>query len=254
MTPHIILFLAANPLGTDQSALDREARAIQVELERSGHRDRFDFVTRWAAEPLDLLRELRSLKPAVVHFCGRSTPSVPAGHSDADRGLLFQRPDGGAQCVSIEALTQTFGAAGASVRLAVLSACYSEAEAEALRAQVDCVVGMSGSIGDDAARSFAIGFYGGFGAAEPVEAAFRQGCAAISLVGLSEHDLPRLKVRDGIDAQQLIFAADALPQPTDRPTASMTAITASNGSVAAGSINGSVVIVGEPLGPDGGDG
>jgi hypothetical protein len=28
-------------------------------------------VTRWAAEPLDLLRELRKLKPTVVHFSGR---------------------------------------------------------------------------------------------------------------------------------------------------------------------------------------
>ena len=70
MTKHTILFLAANPVGTDRLALDREARAIQVELERSGHRDRFELVTRWAAEPLDLLRELRKLKPTIVRFGG----------------------------------------------------------------------------------------------------------------------------------------------------------------------------------------
>ena len=35
---HTILFLAANPLGIDRLALDREARAIQVELERSDFR------------------------------------------------------------------------------------------------------------------------------------------------------------------------------------------------------------------------
>ena len=39
MTKHTILFLAANPTGTDPLALDREARAIQVELERSRWRD-----------------------------------------------------------------------------------------------------------------------------------------------------------------------------------------------------------------------
>jgi hypothetical protein len=44
----VILFLAANPRGTTQLALDREAHAIHLELKRSGHRDRFDFVTRWA--------------------------------------------------------------------------------------------------------------------------------------------------------------------------------------------------------------
>jgi len=68
MTKHTILFLAANPLGTDRLALDREAHAIQAELERSGHRDQFELVTRWAAQPLDLLRELRKLRPSVVHF------------------------------------------------------------------------------------------------------------------------------------------------------------------------------------------
>src|SRR5215813_8064778 len=67
---HVILFLAANPRDTGRLALDREARAILVELKRSGYRDRFDFVTRWAAEPLDLLRELRELKPTIVHFSG----------------------------------------------------------------------------------------------------------------------------------------------------------------------------------------
>ncbi|HEU4732648.1 MAG TPA: hypothetical protein VFT22_32355 [Kofleriaceae bacterium] len=33
---HVILFLAANPLETDRMALDRQARAIQLELKRSG--------------------------------------------------------------------------------------------------------------------------------------------------------------------------------------------------------------------------
>jgi hypothetical protein len=38
LTKHTILFLAANPVGADRLALDREARAIRVELERSHHR------------------------------------------------------------------------------------------------------------------------------------------------------------------------------------------------------------------------
>ena len=49
LTKHTILFLAANPVGTDRLALDREARAIQVELERSGHRDQFDGAWRRAS-------------------------------------------------------------------------------------------------------------------------------------------------------------------------------------------------------------
>jgi len=210
---HTILFLAANPTGTSQLALGEEARAIQVELERSGYRDCFALETRWAAHPLDLLRELRKLKPTVVHFSGHGGPSrhvvAATGTHDHEpqHGLFFQGPDGRAQVVTAQALDETFGAAGASVKLVVLSACYSDVQAEALRAHVDCVVGMSGAIIDAAARNFAIGFYGGLGERESVAAAFRQGRAAISLEGLRDSDRPQLRVRDGVDASKLVLAS-----------------------------------------------
>jgi hypothetical protein len=220
---HTILFLAANPLGTDRLALDREARAIQVELERSGFRDSFELVTRWAAEPLDLLRELRKLKPTVVHFSGHGSRGGDRAHdpatgvrrdavelgvgSEPNHGLFFQGADGQARLVSTAALEDTFDAAGSSVKLAVLSACYSESQAAALLSRVDCVVGMRGSIGDDAARNFAIGFYGGLAERESVAAAYRQGCAAISLEGLHDAERPQLRARPGVDAARLILAS-----------------------------------------------
>ncbi|HWO19184.1 MAG TPA: CHAT domain-containing protein [Kofleriaceae bacterium] len=218
---HTILFLAANPSDTDWLALDREVRAIQAELERSDFRNGFELVTRWAAEPLDLLRALRRFRPTVVHFSGHGSsatagehPPGPAPHpSTRGRGerlpgLFFHGPDGRAQLVSTAALEEAFGAAGTSVKLVVLSACYSEAQAESLLAHVDCVIGMGGAIRDNAARSFAIGFYGGLGERESVAAAYRQGRAAIHLEGLPDADRPRLKVRAGVDANQLVLIAD----------------------------------------------
>jgi hypothetical protein len=151
MKKHTILFLAANPGGTNPLALDREARAIQLELERSGHRDCFEFQTRWAVEPLDLLRELRKLKPTVVHFSGHgqgargvagahgpaptprrdidagADPGGAAPRPELPAGLFFCGADGNAQLVSARAIEDTFGAAGASVRLVVLNACYTDA-------------------------------------------------------------------------------------------------------------------------------
>jgi hypothetical protein len=221
---HTVLFLAASPRGTAPLALGEEARAIQVELERSGYRDCFELKTRWAAQPLDLLRELRKLKPTVVHFSGHGGQG-PAGagaagptvrrdviadtgpsESEPRRGLFFQGGDGQIQVVTAQALHDVFAAAGSSVKLVVLSACYSDVQAEALRMHVDCVVGMNGSFGDDAARNFAIGFYGGLGECESVAAAYRQGCAAITLEGLRDGDRPQLRVRDGIDASKLVLA------------------------------------------------
>jgi hypothetical protein len=80
MAKRTVLFLAANPCGTKPCALDLEAHSIRAELKRSGYRDRFQLETRWAVQPLDLLRELRELRPSVVHFSGQ-------GGSD---GLFFQ--------------------------------------------------------------------------------------------------------------------------------------------------------------------
>jgi uncharacterized protein YjbI with pentapeptide repeats len=224
LTKHPILFLAANPLGTDRRALDREARAIQDELERSGHRDKFELVTRWATEPLDLLRALRKVRPTVVHFSGHGGDSVRRSGAgpgwdvvdgtgavdDPRHGLFFQGLDGRPQLVSTAALEETFGATGSSVKLVVLNACYSEVQAEALLAHVGCVVGMTGSIRDDAARNFAIGFYGGIGERESVAAAYKQGCAAISLEGQPDNERPQLKIRDDIDADQLVLADHAV--------------------------------------------
>lgn len=184
-----ILFLAANPTTTNRLGLDGDAAAIQDELDR-GERDRLELVTRWAVTPLGLLRELRRLKPMMLHF---------SGHGTRD-GLVFVGADGLPQVVSSEAIARTCRAAGRSIRVVVLSACYAEQQADALIAQLDCVIGMSGSVSDSAARTFAVGFYGGIANGESVAASFEQGRAALALVGLDDGDPPRLRVRDGVDA------------------------------------------------------
>jgi hypothetical protein len=213
---HVILFLAANPHDTGRLALDREARSIHLELKRSGYRERFEFVTRWAVEPLDLLRELRELKPTVVHFSGHGAPPAatmaPVQGRDVvvteallgiePSGVVVNGANGRGQVVTPEAIAQTLDAVDAQVRLVVLNTCYSASIADALLAHVDCVVGMSEAIHDDAARSFAIGFYGGLGEHESIAAAFKQGIAAIQLDGLPDADRPQLQVRSGFDATQ----------------------------------------------------
>jgi len=220
---HVILFLAANPSGTDRLALDSEARSIHKVLRRSGFRDRFEFHTRWWAKPLDLLDEVRELRPTVVHFSGhggahisgavdsahgRDVVAEPSPSDGEPHGLYFHGTAGSAQVVSPEAMAQTLAAVG-SVKVVVLNACFTAPVADALLAHVDCVVGMSGSIHDDAARNFAVGFYGGLGEHESIAVAFEQGRAAIKLEGLRDADRPQLKVRAAIDATELILAAVA---------------------------------------------
>lgn len=204
---HTILFLAANPEGTDRLALDREAHAIFSELKRSGYRERFVFETRWAVEPLDLIRELRELKPTVVHFSGQG----------GQHGLYFQATEGHAQLIAPAALAELFGAIEPTVKLVVLSSCYSEPQAHALLAYIDHVVGIVGSTNADAARLFAIGFYGGLGEHQSIAAAFKQGQTAIALHGLTDTTLPQLKVRTGVDAARLILASNIPLESEKKP-------------------------------------
>jgi hypothetical protein len=128
---HVILFLAANPSDTGRLALDREARAIQVALERSRHRDRFELVTRWATEPDDLLRELRERSPTVVHFSGHGVAPAatvaPAQRREvvvtgarpvsARGGVVVNGADGRSQVLTPEAIAKAFDAAGAQAQL-----------------------------------------------------------------------------------------------------------------------------------------
>jgi hypothetical protein len=201
---HTILFLAANPIVTAQLALGREARAIQHELERSGFRDRFELVTRWAVEPLDLLRELRKLKPTVVHFSGHGGHIVgrhgAAGHAAGGHVDAGAAPSTSAQ----EPHRHIEGAAADAAAVGE----HTDERQHGLYFQG--VIGMRGAIRYAAARSFAIGFYGGLGERESIAAAHAQGRAAISLEGLPDSALPQLRVRRGVDAGRLVLAADPL--------------------------------------------
>ena len=96
-------------------------------------------------------------------------------------------------------------AAARNVRVVVLNACYSTAQADVLRAKVDCIVGMDGAIGDDAARAFAIRFYGALGNRRSIGNAVAQGIATLAAKQLPDEVLPRCVTRDGIDANKVVL-------------------------------------------------
>lgn len=208
-----ILLVGANPhagitaSGTDPLPIDQEVRAIHRELNGSGHRDHFELKPRMAAEALDLLIALRQLRPTLVHLSCR-------GGRD---GLVFHARGGCAHVVPVAAVAEAFGAAGTSVKVVVLSHCYSDAQAEALLTHVECVVGTGESMHRDAARIFAVGFYGALGDGASVTAAYANGAASLALEGLPDSARPGIKVRSGISANRLVPAALALADPTSCP-------------------------------------
>jgi hypothetical protein len=193
---HIILFLAANPHGTDPLKLAEECAEIQRKLRMTPHRDDFQFESRWAVSVDEVMRHVMELDPSVIHF---------SGHGSRRTGLMFQDERGEPQPVSARALAMMLEAAARNVRLVVLNACCSIEQARALRDKVDCVVGMDGEIGDAAARAFAIRFYGALGNRRSIGNAVAAAVAALAAKQFPDEVLPRCITRLGIDAHQVVL-------------------------------------------------
>lgn len=212
MSQDLILFLAANPSNTTTLALAAECAAIERELRMAANRD-FGFESRWAVTVDDLMHHLNTLQPTVIHFSGHGTggngePPDSAAHRPS--GIYLEDERGGQQLVTADALTKMIKSTVASTRLVVLNACYSAVQADAVCSVVECVVGMDGTIPDDAARAFAVSFYRALGYRRSVANAVEQAIATLAGKQLRAEHVPRWRTRDGIDAHGVVFGGPAV--------------------------------------------
>jgi hypothetical protein len=191
-----VLFLAANPAGTQPLHLDEEIRQIAAKVRAAEYRDSLELVSRWAVRPDDLLQALLEVKPHVVHFSGHGSPAAE---------LLLLDGQGKPKPVSQEALVHLFRTLKDNVRVVVLNACDSRPQAEAIAKTIDCTIGMNRPIGDAAAIVFAASFYRALGFGRSVKEAFELGRAALLLEGIPEDKTPKLLTRKGVDAAGLVL-------------------------------------------------
>lgn len=197
MSRSVILFLAANPAGIDDRRLGEECAAIEREIRMTPGRDHFDFRSKWAVDVDELMRHLNDLQPAIIHF---------TGHGGAT-GLVLVGDQGQPQSIHPVPLAQMIEAAADRARLVVLNACYSEDQAEALRESVGCAIGMAGTISDDDARTFAVGFYRALGYGRTVGNAYQQALATLAGKNLPGQAQPRCLVRPDVDLGALRFGS-----------------------------------------------
>jgi serine/threonine protein kinase len=204
-----LLFVAASPAVAGPDIFGRKTRRIREELERSVARDRFALVDCLAPEAYDLLRCLRRHRPALVYFAGGEPPT---GERRRGQGLfgecggLYVRRNGVPQLVTPTGLQEMFGAAGSSVKLVVLDRSFTQLQAEALLAHVDCVVGTPGTASPDLAEVYGVALFGAIGDCESIATAHRHACAAVRLEGLANDDCPQIRVRRCIDAAKVVLA------------------------------------------------
>lgn len=191
-----VLFMASNPLDAPQLRLDEEARTIQEMIRKSEHRNSVSFQTRWAIRALDVIQAINEENPTIIHFSGHG--------SDQDE-VVFQDNQGNAKLVSKEAIVQTMMSTSDEIKLVFFNTCFSYGQAQEVVQHVDAAIGMTTTIGDEAARVFAAQFYSAIGFGLSVKQAFEQGKAALMLEGIPEENTPQLYVKDGLDPSVLII-------------------------------------------------
>lgn len=149
-----VLFMASNPEGTSQLRLDEEVRAIQEKIRLSEFRDSIHFESRWAVRSADILQAINETNPTIVHF---------SGHGAKNGDLVLSNPDGTPKFVSKEAISMAISTASDTVRLVVFNACFSEHQAKSVVDNIEAAIGMSDSIRDDTAVTFAAQLYSTIG-------------------------------------------------------------------------------------------
>jgi WD40 repeat protein len=224
--PATILFLSANPEGTRPLGIEQEHRDIGDELVRARPADAFALQSAPAARVADVRRGLAKHRPVVVHFAGHGVARSGATGENRDldeadgsatdqartvRGeLLFLDEDTSRPAsVSIEALAGVFAREGGSVRCAVLNACNTIVQAEALRPHVDAVVGTTAPVGDQVAIAFSRGFYAKLGGGGTLGEAFAAGRGEAAQVSEAGAAVYALRGRAGAEAIRLVDLRDA---------------------------------------------
>jgi hypothetical protein len=174
-----VLVISVNDV-LDALNLDQEMRQIQKALAPQKNKPEIVLEFCPAATVADLRGALLRGPWMVVHFSGHG----------ANRGLYFVDDVGNTHVVKGKPLATLLGVFREQIHCVVLNACYSAAQAKIIATEITYVIGMRGSVDDDAAIAFAAAFYQGLAAGETVLRSFKLGYNAIDLQNLAGSKKP----------------------------------------------------------------
>jgi len=206
-----ILFLSANPKGTDELDLIKECNIINQKIRASaGGRDLFKLEQRHDISIKALIEELLNYDPKILHF---------SGHGSEKSALIFTNENTGqSEEVPPDALANLFKALSNKIDVVFLNACYSEKQAKAIAKHINCVIGMSDAVYDTTAIEFASMFYLSLGFKRSIKEAFDLAAVQIGMLSLPGPAVPQLIVKEGIDPSKLFINGTAPPPPPPPPT------------------------------------
>jgi hypothetical protein len=127
--------------------------------------------------------------------------------------------DGTAERVPTEGLAELFGILRDSIplRCVVLNACFTEEQARTIAQSVDCVIGTTAAVRDDAAIAFSAAFYRALGEGASLAIAFELGRNAVRTRGFGDPDVFQRWCRDGVDPAALVLAEASPPAVVGAP-------------------------------------
>lgn len=188
------LFLSlANPRDNVRLQLGEELRQIKQALKSSDSRE-LELHVEYEARVDDVWKVMTEERPQVVHFSGHS--SEHATELVDDQGYTHS--------VSAENFIELFRTTNDSfLELVIMNSCSSAEQARAFTEFVDCSIGMTTPIYDDAAVDFSKVFYTALAQGRTVKTAFDQARAVLVAKGLTADDVVKLYTRDGVNPDQV---------------------------------------------------
>jgi CHAT domain len=192
-----ILFLSANPWTTSRILVDEEAREIFEKIQEGPYREKFEFQKHAATRPIDLQRLLMMFQPQIVHF---------SGHGTKKQKIILGGERGRGKTVDQQGLADVFALYNNHVRLVLLNACFTRAQARSISEVINYSIGTGKGIGDKVGVAFAGAFYRALSFGKSVRDAFDSAKAELSLTRTPRSRGIELFVREGISER------DAFPQ------------------------------------------
>ncbi|MGK9462520.1 SAV_2336 N-terminal domain-related protein [Streptomyces sp. G6] len=185
-----VLLLAAASAG--DLRVGQEQQRIRAAVQSATHRDLVDLDLHPAATADVFLDALTRFRPHVVHFSGHSTQDL----------IAFEKGEDGfheGAIVSAGAFARAIAAVDDKPLLVLLNSCHSAAQTGKLVDTVPFAIGMSDSIGDVDAITYAARFYAAVADGQSIQAAHLLSQAAIEMNGLLGRDLPTLTCAANVD-------------------------------------------------------
>lgn len=195
-----IVYATAAPGG--DLRLDKEIRRVRLAVQSATHRDLVEINTLTAATTGDLLDALMRHKPHVVHFSGHANEDVLLFDNDNDN-------DTPGRSIPTGVLARAIGAVDQPPIVVVLNACESASQLEQLVNHVPVAIGMSASVMDVDAITFATRFYSALAEGQSLQAAMAVARVDMEMNGLEGHDLPTVRTADGVDPSRVVLVQPA---------------------------------------------